>query len=163
MSLQNLGTLDLITCGHLQSLAKYSALSFIAVVSSTSLKPAARKQKLKKQIVPISLNIIGPENLLDEVGDTLAERSAYLQHPFFLEAGMRYVNPQYLFSENEHKDLRHLIGPPIVDSRSMQISKGVEEALESLHNDSALTDSPVGQHVSTICRSFLLRPLQRYV
>jgi len=163
MTLRSLGTVDLITAAHLQSLEKFPAVSFIAVVSSTSLRPATRITNSKKKILPISVNVIGPVNLLDEVGDMLAERSAYLQHPFFLEAGIRYVNPQYLFSKNEHKDLRHLIGPPLMDSRSMQISRGVEEALESLHSDSVPTDSPLGRHVSATCKRFLLRKLQRYV
>jgi hypothetical protein len=124
-STEDIGMLDLITTRYLHSLGKFSELLFTAVLSSSSLNIILRKPNHKKTIVDISVNIIGPERIADDVGDILADDSAYLQHPFFLEAGTRYINPQYFYSRNENTDLKHLIGPPTIDSNLCVFLKGL--------------------------------------
>lgn len=162
-STEDIGMLDLITTRYLHSLGKFSELSFTAVLSSSSLNTIPRKSNHKKTIVDISVNIIGPERIADDVGDILADDSAYLQHPFFLETGTRYINPQYFYSRNENTDLKHLIGPPTIDSKSVRVSEGVENLLESLDDLSRLAVPLGSQAVSAAAgERLILTPLKRH-
>ncbi|OCL05964.1 hypothetical protein AOQ84DRAFT_322110 [Glonium stellatum] len=155
--------LDLITAGYLHSLRTYSELIFTAVLASSSLNTVLRKPTHGKGIVSTSINIIGPERIADDVGNTLADASAYLQHPFFLHARIKYINPQYFYSENEKKDLRHLIGPPMASPRFLRLSEGVESLLESLDDLSRLAPSPDRPFVSAaIGEGLILTTLKRF-
>ena len=162
-STEDIGMLDLITTRYLHSLGKFSELLFTAVLSSSSLNTILRKPNHKKTIVDISVNIIGPERIANDVGDILADDSAYLQHPFFLETGTRYINPQYFYSRNENTDLKHLIGPPTIDSKSVRVSEGVENLLESLDDLSRLAVPLGSQAVSAAAGGrLILTPLKRF-
>jgi len=155
--------LDLVTTRHLHSLRKYPGLLFTAILSSSSLNAILRKPNRKEMIVDISVNIIGPERIADDVGDTLAADSAYLQHPFFLPPRISYINPQYFYLRNENRDLRHLIGPPMIDSKSTRVSLGVENLLESL-DDLSQIEVPLESHAAstTVGERLLLTPLKRF-
>ncbi|RYP69277.1 hypothetical protein DL770_008287 [Monosporascus sp. CRB-9-2] len=161
-STEEIGMLDLITTKHLHSLGTFLELSYTAIVASTSLTNILRKPSHKKAIIDISVNVTGPESIADDVGDTLASASAYLQHPFFLQTGIRYINPQYFYSGNEKTNLRHLIDPSTTDSRSMYVSERIENLLESLDDLSRLAVSPERQATSAAGGGPIFTPLKRH-
>jgi hypothetical protein len=133
--------LDLVTTAYLHSLRQFTGLFYTAVVSSSWLGSIPRKSTRKKTIIDLTVNVMGPENLADDVGEAVAVASGYLQHPFFLEAGIPYINPHYFYPGNQKSDLRHLIGPAKTDSRAMRVYNGIETVLESLDNLPSLSAS----------------------
>ncbi|RYP51600.1 hypothetical protein DL768_003107 [Monosporascus sp. mg162] len=161
-STEDIGMLDLITTKYLHSLGAFLELSFTAVIASSSLTNILRKPTHNKAIVGISVNIMGPERIADDVGDALVNASAYLQHPFFLQTGIRYINPQYFYPGNEKTNLRHLIDPPKTDSRSMHVSERIENLLESLDDLSCLAVPPERQAISAAGDGPILTPLKRH-
>ncbi|RYP37998.1 hypothetical protein DL767_002726 [Monosporascus sp. MG133] len=161
-STEDIGMLDLITTKYLHSLGTFLELSYTAVVASSSLTNILRKPSHKKAIVDISVNVMGPERIADDVGDTLASASAYLQHPFFLQTGIRYINPQYFYSGNEKTNLRHLINPPMTDSSFMYISERIENMLESLDDLSRLAVPRERQAISAAGDGPILTQLQSH-
>ncbi|KAK0627417.1 SNF2 family N-terminal domain-containing protein [Immersiella caudata] len=133
---RDVGVLDTITTGHLESLRDLAtSLSFKAVISSDDLE-ALKMSKTKKIIVDTSVNILGARELADEIGRTL--KQADLQHPFYLAAGIRYINPQWFYAKDDPLDLRHLVGPSTVETDAKRISKLVASALGSLGRPSHL-------------------------
>ncbi|RYP79693.1 hypothetical protein DL769_002811 [Monosporascus sp. CRB-8-3] len=158
----DIGMLDLVTTKYLHSLGTFLDLSFTAVIASSSLNNILRKPNHNKAIADISVNIMGPERIAGNVGNTLANASAYLQHPFFLQTGIRYINPQYFYSGNEKTNLRHLIDPPTTDSRSMHVSEGIESLLESLDGLSRHAVLPDRQAISAADDGSILTQLQRH-
>jgi SWI/SNF-related matrix-associated actin-dependent regulator of chromatin subfamily A3 len=154
--------LDLVTTNYLHSLGVFEGLSFTAVISTSSLAKV-RKPTRSSTIVDITVNIMGPERIADGVGATLAHASAYLQHPFFLPTGIKYVNPQYFYSEGEPMDLSHLIGPLRIDSSSIRVSQGVEKLLGSLDDSSPHPALRNNQSVSlAVGNGLFLTPLKMY-
>lgn len=99
-TLEDFAVLDLITTAYLHSLSQFSDLSFTAVVSSSWLSNIPRKATYKKTIIDITVNVMGPDNLADDVGEAVAAALGYFQHPVFLEAGIPYVNPHYYYPRN---------------------------------------------------------------
>ncbi|KAK3687177.1 P-loop containing nucleoside triphosphate hydrolase protein [Podospora appendiculata] len=90
--------------------------------------------KRKKPIINLSVNILGPKTLFEDVGLAVDDISRYLQHPIFLEHGMAYMNPHYFYLENEERDLRHFVGPSSADSQQKALSKQMEMLLNSFEN-----------------------------
>lgn len=89
----------------------------------------------------MTVNILGSRGLAYKVGKAIATTSSYLQHPVFLDTGIPYVNPHYMYSKIEDLDLRHLIGMQQPTQAIMYVVKGIEDALTSL-------DSPFRPRVS---------------
>jgi SWI/SNF-related matrix-associated actin-dependent regulator of chromatin subfamily A3 len=162
-STKAIGMLDLVTTEYLHSLGTFSELSFTAVLASSSLHDILRKPTRKEKVVDTSVNIIGPERIADDVGGTLADASAYLQHPFFLQTGIQYINPQYFYPGDEKTDLRHFVGPPTTDSRSTHVSEGVECILNALDDPSYPTVPAQDQAVSAVAgEGLILTSLKRF-
>jgi len=127
--------LDIATTSCLDVLQRsFTELSFAAVVATSFLCAIPRGQSAKKRVLDISVNILGPAELIDDVGDSLSKISVVLQHPVFLPTGTPYMNPHYFYPGNLRTDLRHLIGPAKVESTLLRISRGIEGVLESLGN-----------------------------
>ncbi|KAH8880582.1 hypothetical protein GQ53DRAFT_848822 [Thozetella sp. PMI_491] len=157
----DIGILDRVTQRQLASLEHFDEVKFEAVVASSVLECLAAKGK-KTVIVEISVNVVGPENLADDVGNALEMAKSSLQHPIFLPGGIRYLNPHWYYPDDQPKDLRHLIGPPPAESNSKRISDVVEAALGSLHepaflrsqrSHSPLDLSPTSGHLRTTLKS----------
>lgn len=131
---RDLGIIDVVTQGTLDTLTPIEGLKFEAVIASSALGPKTRK---KTDIVDASVNIMGPEILADAVGTALDSAEVNLQHPLTLPTGMRYINPQWWYATDERTDLRHLVGPRLGDSNSRRISELIEAALGSLDQPKA--------------------------
>jgi SWI/SNF-related matrix-associated actin-dependent regulator of chromatin subfamily A3 len=151
---QGIGILDQIRARQLRSLEKFSNLTFRAICPISTIGRASSK----KRIIDVSVNILGPEDLTDAVGDALAATSAYLQHPCFLESGVRYINPHYFCFGKELADMRAHIGLAKTDPKSSQASKELNRLLDSLDCTSAV---PTNEG-SEIEQGLILTPLKRY-
>lgn len=153
---EDFAILDLVTTAYLHSLRQFSDLSFTAILPSSWLSNIPRKATRKKTIIDITVNVMGPGDLADNVGEVLATASGYFQHPVFLEAGISYVNPHYFYPRNQKSDLRHLIGPAKMDSRATRVSGGIENVLESLDSSLSLPVSMEGKDVSLVVNQCLI-------
>jgi hypothetical protein len=153
---EDFAMLDLVTTAYLHSLRQFSDLSFSAVVSSSWFSSITRKATRKKTIIDITVNVMGPEYLADDVGKAFAAASGYFQHPVFLETGIPYVNPHYFYPGNQKSDLRHFIGPEKTDSKARRVCEGIENLLESLDNPSSLPFSMEGTDVLLVVNQCLI-------
>ncbi|EEU36130.1 uncharacterized protein NECHADRAFT_53012, partial [Fusarium vanettenii 77-13-4] len=145
--------LDQIRAKQLRSLEKFSNVTFGAICPISTLGRASGK----KRIIDISVNILGPEDLIDAVGDALAAASAYLQHPCFLESGVRYINPHYFCFDEELADMRAHVGPAKTDPKSSQASEELSRLLDSLDCASTLPTNE-GREIE---HGLILTPLKR--
>ncbi|KAK6507853.1 hypothetical protein TWF481_006275 [Arthrobotrys musiformis] len=128
------GRIDFLTASRLRGLRTLRGVSLCAVLASSDFDKIPRQTSRKRPRIDITINITGPEDFADTVGRTLEDAGAYLQHPVFLEAGIKYANPHYFYVGDGMIDLRHLIGPAptAADVQSQRMSRAVEDAMESL-------------------------------
>ncbi|KAI8711490.1 hypothetical protein NCS52_01412700 [Fusarium sp. LHS14.1] len=151
---QKIGILDQIRARQLRSLETFSNITFRAICPISTLGRTSGK----KRIIDISVNILGPEDLADEVGDALAAASAYLQHPCFLESDVRYINPHYLCFREGLADMRAHVGPAKTDPKSSQASEELNRLLDSLDCTSTLPTNEDGE----IENGLILTPLKSH-
>ncbi|KAI0536612.1 SNF2 family N-terminal domain-containing protein [Xylaria digitata] len=123
--------LDVDTCKALQCLQGYQGVRATAVVETLRLVQTCVKRG-SKGVFPLSINIYGTQDEASKVGDKLSEMAAFLQHPFFLEPGHEYFNPQYLQPEDEMKCMTHFAGLSEIDYQAKRMSNEVEHVLNSL-------------------------------
>jgi hypothetical protein len=138
--------LDNVTSAALQCLDPFSDCHVTAVVESIILQRTTRAER-SKGIFPLSLNIFGSEDEGDIIGDRLADASAFLQHPCFLEDGYEYYNPQYFYRDNKKTYLTHLVGLSESEMRAKRLSDEVKGVLASLDETSFLTNDAVDDFV----------------
>ncbi|KAJ3455734.1 hypothetical protein MRS44_017216 [Fusarium solani] len=110
---------------------KTKDVSFTAVVGVEFFHARRGKSNRKPSPVEITVNVYGPRNLMDEVGQAMADVNVVLQHPVFLDPETSYMNPHYLYPR-KRTDLRHLIGPVPKESKSA-VSQAIDDALDSLN------------------------------
>ncbi|KAK6526014.1 hypothetical protein TWF281_011055 [Arthrobotrys megalospora] len=130
----NLGLVDSYTSLRLNSIEALGGISFRAVISSPNFNKIPRKPTSKKTRIEITINIFGPEDIADNAGQALNKARGYLQHPLFLEGGIKYANPHYFYVDDAMTDLRHLIGPLPTNEKLRRISRAVENILDSLES-----------------------------
>ncbi|KAF3937496.1 hypothetical protein ABW19_dt0201046 [Dactylella cylindrospora] len=140
------GRLDNITASYLDSLQNIQGVTFQAVISSPQVEKIPReksqKKTQKKTRIDLTINIFGPEAIAEEVGDALSGVSGYLQHPVYLEDGIKYANPHYFYPGDTMEDIRHLIGPIPIDEKSERVSQGIAGLLASLEKRTPLSQRP---------------------
>lgn len=125
----------MVTSKYVDLLGSFQDLSFEVVLSSQSLDSLRTRGKKISTIIDVSVNILGPAEYADRVGDTLLEQRCFLQHPISLTSGIKYINPQYFYCGDGRDDLRALIGPALkVDDQvaSRRLHSGIEDILASL-------------------------------
>ena len=87
--------LDIGTTRALQTLGGLALLRFQAILEDGYLKgPAQRWKKGKRTIIPVSINIYGSKELVQDVGKRLSKAHIYLQHPLHRD-NVQYCNPHY--------------------------------------------------------------------
>lgn len=85
--------LDAATTRALQTLAGIKSLRFQAVLDGEDLgRPGHQGRKEKKPTMPVSINIYGCQEVMQEVGKRLSKEQIYLQHPSHLD-DVKYSNP----------------------------------------------------------------------
>lgn len=148
------GILDSVTSKQLEALGKVPGVTFVAILFSDILR-SARKNKIEE----LSVNILGPEHLADEVGSLLAEDCGYLQHPLYLDRGIPYINPHYFYIGKTREDLRHLIGPSPtspLERQAVRLRLGLNDTLESLDDSGSSTINSM----TSIAAHLLVTPLK---
>jgi hypothetical protein len=123
----HVAVLDIVTADRLRSLQKYEHVRSVAVVKLGNF--SSKKSKGAK--FSISVNIIGPESLLDQVGDTLGNENASLEHPYALQPGLEYINAQFSHLDGR-ETMTHLVGIDESQSRAKKLSDDIEAILASL-------------------------------
>ena len=98
--------LDTGTTKALQALVGLASLRLQAIVEDGYLKrPAQQWKKGKGIIIPVSVNIYGSKEIMQDVGKRLSKASIYLQHPLHLD-NVHYRNPHYFVlpgKDQEHE------------------------------------------------------------
>lgn len=158
----DVGTLDLLSTSILRQLRPWPKISQTAVLPISALQQLTKKDAKKAVKIDASINIFGPERLIDRAGEAIAKANGYLQHPCFLEAGLKYINPHYFYSEGYRSDIRHLIGPPTVETETLKVAQGLEEVLVSLgYTDQAI--EKYGASLEIACTErMIITTLKRY-
>ncbi|RYO89572.1 hypothetical protein DL764_008561 [Monosporascus ibericus] len=123
--------LDVDTCNALHCLQGYQGVRATAVVETLRLVQT-RVKRSSKGVFPLSIDIYGTQDEASEVGDKLSETHAFLQHPFFLEPGYEYVNPQYFQLGGEMKSMTYLVRLSEIEHRAKRISDEVDRVFNSL-------------------------------
>jgi len=146
--------IDTNTCRALLYLHSRQGFRATAVVERTKLKQPGVKDR-PRSIFPLSINIYGRQGDADEVGDNFSDMAVFLQHPFFLEPGYEYFNPQYFHIGGEMKCMTHLVGSTETEAIAKRISNEVERVLDSLEDpDTPLDPQPDGLNTTLKRYSF---------
>ena len=93
-----IGILDDKTAAALKLLRGVTAaIKFDAFLScDTDSTPDDATEKKLPSILPVQINVLGPDQYLDEVGFALSNCGVFLQEPIFLNRGLDYLNPHFL-------------------------------------------------------------------
>ncbi|KAM0430108.1 hypothetical protein ACHAPT_006114 [Fusarium lateritium] len=110
---------------------KTKGVSFVAIVGIEFLKAKCGKSNRKPSPVEVTVNVYGPRNSMDEVGQAMTDVHVNLQHPVCLDPEILYMNPHYFYLQGQRTDLRHLVGPVPKESKST-VSQAIDDALDSL-------------------------------
>ncbi|KAK3984615.1 SNF2 family N-terminal domain-containing protein [Cladorrhinum sp. PSN332] len=133
----NLAVLDTRTSSKLKTLRAMPNVSFGAILEKGSVSKRQSKARILKGPFEMSLNIHGPRDLADRVGNTLSEVKAYLQHPKHLPPNIVYRNPQFFtFPDQDEIHMTSLVGisnkPESAWAQNVKISDEISGILEEL-------------------------------
>jgi len=130
---ESIGMLDKRTTTHLDALLGHFGITLQAVIPWAHLDGAISGHKKKTQEIKISINVVGPEFILDDVEKILDTLALNTQHPVYIQHGFRYINPQWLSFGTDREDLTHLVGPSSADPLLHRLAEGVEATLGRLN------------------------------
>ncbi|KAF5228847.1 hypothetical protein FAUST_10821 [Fusarium austroamericanum] len=124
--------IDLMTAKKLEALGEQAGVFTKAVVESKAVKGLSRKST--KSPFETSVNIYGYELDARDIGQQLSKVGAFLQHPFYLEEGVEYLNPQFFHPQDGPRYMTHLVGMDEPKFQGKVFSDVVEGVLSSLDN-----------------------------
>ncbi|UZP36582.1 hypothetical protein NXS19_004398 [Fusarium pseudograminearum] len=124
--------IDLITAKKLDSVKEQDGVFTKAVVEAKALKRLSSRSA--KSPFKISVNIYGYESDARNIGQQLSKVGAFLQHPFYLEEGVEYLNPQFFDPQDGPRYMTHLVGMDETQFQARAFSDVVEGVLSSLDN-----------------------------
>ncbi|KAI1501128.1 SNF2 family N-terminal domain-containing protein [Biscogniauxia marginata] len=159
---EDVGVLDLISTGILKPLREWPEVTQTAVLLLSDLKKLAKKKKQNTLIVDASINLLGPETLLNSVGDAITKGNGYLQHPCFLHTGIKYINPHYFYPHGSRTDLGHLVGPAKEDAGAVSLSQGLGEILNSLAQSGQSASKYSGSLEAACAEGMIVTPLKSH-
>ncbi|RKK93675.1 hypothetical protein BFJ71_g9469 [Fusarium oxysporum] len=145
--------IDLITAEKLDILEE-TAVFTKAVFEARVLRQLSRTAKKSFEI---SVNIYGRELDARDIGQQLSKVGAFLQHPFYLEDGVEYLNPQFFDLEDGPRYMTHLVGMDDSKFQAKTFSDAVEVTLTSL--DHGMPALPIND-LDIIVTDDLITPLQ---
>ena len=150
--------IDLLTAKKLEILQGQDGVYTKAVLEVRFLKQFAIK-KGKQQPFNISINIYGPESDASDIGKRLAEAQGSLQHPFYFEDGVEYLNPQFFQLEDKPTYMTNLVGMDESQLEAKALSDTLETVLTTL-------DRPLGNTIISevdVIPDDLVTPLKEWV
>jgi hypothetical protein len=148
--------IDLHTTLILKTLQDLGKLRFQAVIqrNTIDLQGTTADTRTKKDMVEISINLYGTQNIAKKVGVALAREKQFLQHPDVVDPGVNYDNPHYFKTPGLLIDLNQCVQPYNHGRISKEsIPSEVEKILDSL----SVVDSDVCIPTSNILLTSLLR------
>ncbi|KAH7231488.1 SNF2 family N-terminal domain-containing protein [Fusarium solani] len=122
---------DAITSKKLEALQGHTTVCIKAVIEGQTLVQLASKKKAKEPFA-ISLNVYGTESDAHDIRERLSKEQAFLQHPFYLEDGIEYWNPQFFDLGDTPKYLTHLVGMNESEIQAKRLSDAIQDVLTSL-------------------------------
>ncbi|RGP60194.1 hypothetical protein FSPOR_10783 [Fusarium sporotrichioides] len=125
--------IDLITVKKLEILKEQAFVSTKVVVGTKDLSQLSFKKG--KKPFEISVNIYGRESDARDIGQQLSKVGAFLQHPFYLEDSVEYLNPQFFDLEDGPRYMTHLVGIDESKVQEKTFSDAVEDALTCLDHE----------------------------
>ncbi|KAI0451852.1 SNF2 family N-terminal domain-containing protein [Xylaria acuta] len=128
----DIGILDLVSTNTLKLLHELPGMTQTVILALHKLTKLAKNKVRKPTIVDASINLLGPRNLFEKMGDAITNANGHLQHPYYLTPDVEYINPHYFYPHNIRTDLRHLIGPVAEDSKDMRLAQGLGEIFNDL-------------------------------
>ncbi|KAM0228294.1 hypothetical protein ACHAPO_010838 [Fusarium lateritium] len=149
--------IDLITAKKLEILKEQDGSCTKAVVDAKVVSKLSTKKG--KQPFDISVNVYGRESDSRIIGQQLSKVKAFLQHPYHLEDGVEYLNPQFFAFEDGPRYMTHLVGIDDSKFQERSFSDAVEAALTSLDHGalgSAIDDLDI------ILNDNLITPLKEH-
>ena len=149
--------IDLITAKKLEVLYRQDRVYTKAVVEARFLVQLGAKKG--NQPFSISVNVYGPESDASDIGKRLAEAQGSLQHPFYLEDGVEYLNPQFFQLEEKPTYMTDLVGMGESQIQAKALSDTLETVLTSL-------DRPLGNPTISeldVIPDDLVTPLKEWV
>jgi len=155
-SVDAMAILDNDTCDVLRAIHDIPRVIFTGVIETSSLLKLPSRRT--RHDLSLSINIYTAKSDAKDIGNKLSQASAHLQHPFYLETGLRYFNPQYLQLDGNMRCMTHLVGLDEADYRAKQLSDEIGDILESL--DSAFVG---GVEAAQSKLGAITVPLKRYV
>ena len=132
--------LDKRTTKSLKALQAVQRVSFRATILSAL---AGGEPPGVNATPKVSINIYGSKASIDQVGTLLTVEGQFLQHPFLLEHGVEYHNPQFLITPGTRIGLGHHVKNRYYGASSKErISSEVTTLLESLDMMPGAAESP---------------------
>ncbi|RBR14484.1 uncharacterized protein FIESC28_07720 [Fusarium coffeatum] len=122
--------IDLITAKKLDALQGQPGVYTKAVFGTDILNHLASKKG--KQPFRVSVNVYGLESDASDVGTALTKARGFLQHPYHLEDGIEYLNPQFFQFEGDTGYMTHLVAMDESQIRAKALSDALENVLTSL-------------------------------
>ncbi|KAI0440376.1 SNF2 family N-terminal domain-containing protein [Xylaria telfairii] len=156
-----IGILDLVSIKTLRLLHELPGITQTVILPLHKLKRLPKKTAQKPTVVDVSINILGPKILLDNVGDAMTNGNIHLQHPYFLPLDVEYISPHYLYLHNIKTDLRHLIGPETGGSENTRIAQGLEEIFADLAPSQSSDPSCTELLEATLVEGLIITPLKK--
>ena len=126
--------IDLKTTKSLKLAEESAPLQLQVVIAPRCLDTTeSRASALKPSSFSASLNVYTTEKHAKTIGAILAKEKRYLQHPYEIDDGVQYNNPQYLHTRDRQNSMNSLIrGPQSLAERLLDISTQVSEIMNDL-------------------------------
>ena len=138
------------TAAALQTLRDFSSIRLEAVfVGGDSNKPAQQHKKGKKVIFSISIDVFGPEKIIQAVGKRLSKAHTYLQHPINLDSGIPYSNPHYYAIPGVRNETNLYVSPVSATEHQQAPILDIAKVFEEVDHTRRLLSQNVDGHVKT--------------
>lgn len=153
---KDFAVLDINTTRTLEAVQKLGSVRFQAVIQCNAVdKPRTTVGTItKRDMVEVSINLYGAQNLAKKVGILLTHQRQFLQHPDVVDPGIDYDNPHYFKAPDLTVDLNQCVKPCHNGRISKEaISSEVDKIMDSL--------TAVNSDISIPATDVLLTPLLR--
>ena len=132
---KDFAVLDINTTRTLEAVQKLGNVRFQAVIQCNAVdKPRTIVgTTAKRDMIEVSINLYGAQNLAKKAGILLTHQRQFLQHPDVVDPGVDYDNPHYFKAPDLTIDLNQCVKPCHNGRISKEtISSEVDKIMDSL-------------------------------